>query len=395
MKSIKVFLLTISVFYCVVICAQTMEIEWEKQLGTTNTDMFTDVIEDRNGGYTVTGAIFNEASKVLNNWLVRFDSEGNIIWTQSFGSESHSVPLHLTQFEDGSYILAGKIYQGNTTQGMLVKTDSLGKQRWEKRFPDMKCLGFDDVIVLENDNILAAGTIMDEDSLKSIWLVKVNMQGEITWEKTLKKMDVNIPKSLRKLPDGGYLLAAYVSEKNSLASNLYVIRFNARNELMWELHQKLTNTQVLPKCICCTPDNNIMVAGLYGTCMNDIHSENPVFDFDLFLTKISPDGKIVWNKNIDSEGSEGGNAVAVRPDGKILLAGRKETSFIGRIGPWILLADENGKILHEIVPPLLFNTDKADRVISTSDNGFVVIGPGEVDLNTSRSDGWIKKFKAF
>ncbi|HKI87929.1 MAG TPA: hypothetical protein VKA38_02805, partial [Draconibacterium sp.] len=100
-------------------------------------------------------------------------------------------------------------------------------------------------------------------------------------------------------------------------------------------------------------------------------------------------------KNIDSEGSEGGNAVVIRPDGKILIGGKKETSFMGRIGPWLLLADEKGTVLSELVLPFSFKGDQAAVIINTSDGGFVVIGPGQVSPDESRSDGWIKKFKAF
>lgn len=138
-----------------------------------------------------------------------------------------------------------------------------------------------------------------------------------------------------------------------------------------------------------------MVAGWYGTCMNDINSETPIFDYDLFLSKISPDGNIIWSKNIDSEGSEGGNTIVVRPDGKILLGGKKETSFLGHVGAWLLVTDQEGTILSEMVFPFNFGNDQAAEIINCSDGGFVVIGPGVLDVNQQNCDGWIKKFKAF
>ena len=68
---------------------------------------------------------------------------------------------------------------------------------------------------------------------------------------------------------------------------------------------------------------------------------------------------------------------------------------MGRVGPWLLLTDEKGTVLSELVIPFNFNGDQAARVINTSDGGFVVIGPGQIDPDKTRSDGWIKKFKAF
>jgi len=129
--------------------------------------------------------------------------------------------------------------------------------------------------------------------------------------------------------------------------------------------------------------------------MNDVNSENPVFDYDLLMVKVSPSGNVIWSKNIDSEGSEGGNGVAILRDGRILLAGKKETSFMGRVGPWLLLSDKDGNIISEMVLPFLFTQDQAAKIINTSDGGFVVIGPGLTSPENTRSEGWIKKFNAF
>jgi hypothetical protein len=85
----------------------------------------------------------------------------------------------------------------------------------------------------------------------------------------------------------------------------------------------------------------------------------------------------------------------VRPDEKILLGGKKETSFLGRVGSWLLVTDQEGTVVSEMVFPFNFGNDQAVEIINSSDGGFVVIGPGELDLNQQNSDGWIKKFKAF
>jgi hypothetical protein len=201
--------------------------------------------------------------------------------------------------------------------------------------------------------------------------------------------------SLKQLPNGGFVLAGSVKDKNIPDSDLMLIRFSGDGEKIWKYEQPSIGKNVWPECICCSPDSNFIVVGWHGTCMNDINSENPVFDYDLFLSKISQEGKLVWSKNIDSEGSEGGNAVVVRNDGKILMAGKKETSFLGKIGPWLLVSDEEGQVIEEFLLPYKFNRDQAAEIINCSDGGFVVIGPGEMDINYGRSDGWIKKFKSF
>ena len=198
---------------------------------------------------------------------------------------------------------------------------------------------------------------------------------------------------MKKLPDGGFVMAARVSPNGNQDSDLWLFRFDNTGEKLWDKKVESPGINVWPECVCCSPDKNIMVVGWYGTCMNDINYENPIFDYDLYLAKISPEGKVIWTKNIDSEGSEGGNAIAVRPDGKILLAGKKETSFLGRVGSWVLLTDQDGVILNEVVIPNNFHNDKVAAIINASDGGFVIFGPGEIEEKQRNADGWIKKFK--
>jgi hypothetical protein len=126
--------------------------------------------------------------------------------------------------------------------------------------------------------------------------------------------------------------------------------------------------------------------------MNDINSENPIFDFDLSLVKLDKNGNIVWTKNIKREGSEGGNSVAIRPNGKFVIAGVKATSFAGKIGPWFLLVDSDGKEISEHLMRSQCNGDRGVKVINCRDGGVVAIGPGLQDESNKRSNGWIVKF---
>ena len=97
-------------------------------------------------------------------------------------------------------------------------------------------------------------------------------------------------------------------------------------------------------------------------------------------------------KNFDSEGSEGGNYISMLPNGQFIVAGIKATSFMGKIGPWIVWVDDKGNMLDEKLIDMHFNNDQAVKILNCSDGGIVVIGPGIQDESFSRSNGWIMKF---
>ena len=375
--------------------AQPLEIEWEKKMGTSGADMFIDILEDNTGGFTVLGASKSKTDRTRDFWLVHFEMNGDTLWTKIMGSESQDYPFSLAQLTDNGYVLVGKSEQDGSSRALVIKTDENGNEIWQKKIGDDAYTCADNVIALDDGCFVVSGSKLSGENNEMIWLIKFDSAGNTVWERLVEEGSMFSVRSLKKLPDGGFVLAGKVAEQNISDSELMVVRFTGEGEIIWEYKSDLKGKNVWPECICCSPDSNFVVIGWHGTCMNDINSENPVFDYDLYISKISQKGKLIWSRKIDSEGSEGGNAVAVRTDGKILMAGKKETSFLGNIGPWIVLSDDKGEKISELVMPFVFSDDQAAEIINSSDGGFVVIGPGKIDYANTRSDGWIKKFKAF
>lgn len=376
--------------------SQKWEIEWEKKMGNRNKDVFTDVIQDNEGSITVVGTTLPEGKQDMDFWLVKFSLWGDLIWNKTFGTSNNDIAACVGQCSDGGYILAGKTQVGeNVYKAFILKIEKDGSEKWQKVLENQGWERAANVIEINNGEFIVLGEKVTADATVSIGMAKLTSDGEMEWERSFGENKEASPGSLKKLPDGSFAMAGQISEKGSKDADLWVFQFNKNGEKMWDTQVKSPGINVWPECICCSPDSNIVAVGWYGTAMNDINLPDPIFDFDLFVTQISPEGKLLWTKNIDSEGSEGGNAVVIRPDGKILLAGKKETSFKGRIGPWLLLLDEKGNMLSELVIPFNFNGDQAANIVNTFDGGFVVVGPGEIDLKRTGSDGWIKKIKAF
>ncbi len=377
-----------------VLSAQSWNIEWEQNLKKSNFDTFTDVVEGTDGMVTILGSTIPPGKADMDIWLVRMNAAGQLLWAKTYGTENNDYPSRLMLLPDNTSICTGKIENGKEVfKAFILKTDESGNEVWKKEFDAGTGCFFDDIALAENQNFIVAGTKKQDVNSQVIWLIKFDPTGEIIWEKTFGEGNIACSKSLKSLPDGSFILAGQITSAGETNSKIWLLRFNENGDAIWDNKLRSDGRNEWPECVCCSPDNNLMVVGWSGKSMDDNDAENAVFDFDLLITKISPEGKVVWTSNIDSEGSEGGNAIAIRPDGKILLAGKKETSFLGRIGSWLLLADENGKILSENVMPYRFGKDQAARIINSTDGGFIVIGPGKIDAQNGNIEAWIKKYK--
>ena len=391
MKLIHILLINFLIGFTITTSSQTTGLLWENYSQVKGMDFYSDVLEDKNEGYTVLGSR-NIKDNSLDFWLIRFNENGDMLWTKTLGTENKDIPKKIIQLTDKSYILMGTSEKENSINLFLIRTDEKGNEQWRKIFDNNEYLTAEDLIVLDDEKFAIAGANVSNQESTNPWIATMNAEGEFIWEKTFESISGSF-KSIKKLPAGGFAITGNVSKAGEKECDIIVLRTDETGEITWSSRIKTPGQKAWPECICCSPDSCFNIVGWQGKCLNDINSEYPVFDFDLVLNKIDCNGNVLWTKSFDKEGSEGGNAITIRPDGSFIVAGVKVTSFLGKIGPWLLHIDADGNFINEKL--LDMHLYSASKVINCSDGGFIVIGPGNYkDLNY-RSNGWIIKFASF
>lgn len=392
MNQLKILSTILFCFFSFIMCGQEWQVTWSKQFGNAKMDYFTDVIEDLNSGYTVLGSTFPKGKKSYDLWLVRLNDKGDTIWTKTIGTDFTDIPKKIVQDTDGGYLLLGISNEAISEKLLLIKTDKEGQEVWRKSFDDEYYYTGEDIISDGDNGFLLVGSKSNTKEKRNRWFAKLDGDGKTVWEKSYKSDLAGFCKAVKKLPDGGFVIAGQIEKTGQKLCDSWITRLDVKGEPIWSSVIAPSDMKIWPECVCCTRDSFIMVVGWQGLCMNDINSENPIFDFDLSLAKLDKNGKVVWTKNIKREGSEGGNSVAIRPDGNFVIAGVKATSFAGKIGPWLLLVDSDGNEIGENLMRSQCNGDRAIKVINCKDGGILVIGPGIQEESNTRSNGWILKF---
>ncbi|WP_167616437.1 hypothetical protein [Maribellus sediminis] len=369
--------------------SQSWNIVWEKYSGNDKLDYYTDITRTNDGNYLVLGASGSGSSADLH--LDCYRQDGELMWEQTFESPGNDIPEKIIALGDDDFLILSKSTEGEKTVSILRRTNKNGQLKWEKNL-DKQYTG-NDVFPLTNGEFMIAGNKLETGSeIPQIWLAKMNESGEIISERTYDGK--GCANSIKQMPNGQFIIGAQVAGKVENDCDIAVIRTDSEGNQLWFSHLPSPNSKEWPQCVCCSPaDSSFIMVGWGGLCLNDITSEYPVFDFDIVVKKLSADGKLIWTKNYDGEGAEGGNNVSILPDGNFIIAGTKASSFSGKIGPWLLRIDPDGKILDEKL--LNMRLEQASKAIVTPDGGIVVIGPGLNERLNPRSDGWIIKFSEF
>ena len=368
--------------------AQTWNIDWQHTSQKTTLDYFADLAETPDGKFIVLGCEGNSPKNDL--YLMCYDKNGNTLWTQSFTTRGNDVPHRVQCMPNGDCLILAQTGPETAPQTLLLKTDLNGIEKWRSTLDSGKQYLGNDVISLPDNGYLLCGSSNKTQQQKQLWLARYNEKGEMLWEKNYAEKLQGSILSAKRLPNNDFIFSARVQGSSKNDCDIMVIRTDSLGNKIWLKQLPSPQAQEWPECICCSPDSCFILVGWVGNCLNDINSEYPVFDHDLLVKKLDRNGTVLWSRSIDGEGSEGGNAVIVRPNGHFIAAGGKLTSFSGKVGPWLLHLDGNGDTLDELLLNIRLN--QAARIINTSDGGFVVIGPGLHDKLNVRSDGWIIKF---
>ena len=214
---------------------------WDKTFGgDLNDDYPTALIRLQNGHYLVgcgsssnaTGDKTSQQRGVKDMWIVEFDESGNKITDKSFGGSDEDALFGLQQVADGSVFLAGtsKSDIGGDKSAInfgdydywLVKTDKNYNKLWDKTyggkakdnltFIDQNKTGY--ILIGGNSSSNPGGN--KKDSIKGLtdfWLLYLNENGDIIWDKNYGGAGNDSPKDLIKTSDGNYIICG-VSASN-------------------------------------------------------------------------------------------------------------------------------------------------------------------------------------
>ncbi len=141
-----------------------------------------------------------------DGWLLKFNYEGDTTWTQKFGDNEHDIFRSVKQTSDGGFFICGEreVSTSSGFVGWIVKTDSLGVEEWNKSLSKGGLYG---VHQDSENNFVAAGTIVTQQSACEGWLIKADGKGDLIWEKIYHGTDIDdVFLSLNPTWDGGYIL---------------------------------------------------------------------------------------------------------------------------------------------------------------------------------------------
>jgi len=201
--------------------------EWNHSYGGDQIDGISDIKETIDGGYILCGSTcsFVEPSHMwdpYDAWLIKTNSEGVEQWNHSYGTNhSYEWGFSVQTLSDGGFIVAGELLGDGKNVGILVRTDELGEEIWNRSYggtcpiaTTFYCIN----LTYDNDFIICGGNgYLDPQKgyFYDIWVLKTDCSGDILWEKTFGEHDYrDRGLSVAQTANGGYIITGCIEKKD-------------------------------------------------------------------------------------------------------------------------------------------------------------------------------------
>lgn len=288
------------------------DIEWEKSLGGYNNDFGYAIEQTADGGYIVGGSSNSESVDVSNNygnydyWLVKLSSNGEMEWEKSLGGSKSDVAYSLRQTTDGGYILAGKSHSndgdvtGNHDIGnfihdfWIVKVDSLGQIEWQNSLGGSDHESAHSIQQTDDGGYIVTGLTRSTDGDVTqnfgdwdTWVVKLYADGNIEWQKTIGSYYDQIAQDIKQTTDGGYIIVGCSGDGAQVFEHkkFWAVKINSTGTIDWQ--QSYGGIDVdRALSVLQTEDEAYILAGVSDSDNGDITNSHG--GSDVWVVKLGP-----------------------------------------------------------------------------------------------------------
>ena len=261
-------------------------------------------------------------------------------------------------------------------------------------------------------SIASAEKSANNNGLQDYWLLLLNSEGKIKWDKTIGGNAEDYLRFVKQTRDGNYILAG--SSNSNISGNktqnckggfdFWIIKIDKNKNILWDKTIG-GNCADFFSAAQETIDGGILLAGYSCSNKSFDKTKNSRGGFDYWIVKIDKHGNVEWDNTIGGSDDDLLISVASTKDGGFILggysisgiSGEKTAICRGQYDYWIVKISCTGKVEWDKTIGGS-SWDYLKSVEQTSDGGYIVGGytysdksGDKTENNKGYTDYWIVK----
>ncbi|MGD8538482.1 MAG: DJ-1/PfpI family protein [Candidatus Aminicenantes bacterium] len=299
---------------------------WAKSYGGAGTEYGYDCAAV-DGAFLIAGYTTSYGKGSKDVYLLKLDSDGKEVWSKTFGGTNWDVGMAVEGDAKNGYVVCGFTHSFGAGEEdvYVIKTDSDGNEIWSKTFGG-KRYEYGNSIHLFNDGgcLVGATTGTFGKGNADFYLIKLDADGNEVWNKAYgnkgrRGYGFDWGHSMSLSGDGGSVLVGQTDSQDIM--DAHVVKFDAKGNVLWTRSFGNEPFYDYGHSVC------EMKEGIYVVCgvTKSIQGNN-----DISLAKLDSNGKVLWEGSYGSAGSDWGSSIIDTKDGHCILTGHTDSSGEGR-----------------------------------------------------------------
>lgn len=333
---------------------------WERTYGGTADDRAFHAIPVEDG-FLVVGSSRSIVADRTVGWVLRLDSEGNLVWNQTFLNGFGTEIRYAVNLTDG-FLLVGNQFLSDDVNGFVARIDNQGVLLWEKTFGGEKIDKLFTGIVSKDGFAVFGLTYSNQIDKSEAWIIKISAEGNVVWDKTYGQSVDSALRAGALAHDGGYVAAGYMDALGFGNYDYYLLKVDSDGSLVWNITYGSGESE---KAYAMTKaEGGYILAG---------EKQSAKKSTDAWLIKVNFNGNLLWDKTVSGMNADSPAYIATALDGDYLVAGFTFSFGEGERDFWLFKISDQGQVL--------FSCTQGDEafqeaygVIEVADNKYVMVG---------------------
>ena len=300
--------------------------QWQRTLGSTNSDRFEQVSLDSSDNVYVDGYSQGVGQGQYDGVIVKYNSSGTLQWQRTLGGSSQDFLIGSIADSSGNVYVAGQT--SSTGQGsydaLFAKYNSSGTLQWQRTCGDSNSGVARGAGLDSSDNLYTAGYQGTNTNV-----FKYNSSGTFQWA---KQLEVGDAQDIAVDSSGNSFI---VGQHSGGGPHLRIHKRNNGGDFQWQKTLGGTGT-TYGYGICLDSSGNIYVVG-------ETNVEGAGIQ-DVLILKYNSSGTLQWQRTLGGTGADYGIGIAHDGSGNVIIAGRTYSAGAGNADILIAKLPDDGSL---------------------------------------------------
>ncbi len=310
-------------------------VDWSYTFGGSGTEYGRDIQATADGGFIIAGSTTSYGAGNRDIYLLKIDSAGTELWYQTFGGTAHDDAYSVRETYDGGFIVCGTTESfGTGTDMYLVRTDSSGDSLWTQTYGGAS--GESGAAVRETVDsgfVLIGNTGSYGTGYSSIYVVRTDSIGDTVWTSTYGNDRADLGATLEQTGDNGFILGGTTVEDGENYYDAYVVKIDSLGVLEWDgayggaYEDRIYSIQT-------TPDGGFILGGSTEATGGR--------KMDLYIVKIDGGGNTEWEREYGGGEADACRSIILDGQNDYMSLGYSYSATVGGSDLYLMKVQRSG-----------------------------------------------------